>query len=172
MLYDRTNVTVGFTVESKKELSEHYFGSGMHFTINGKNFTMSGSYHEKIVSPTVRTGIVDFNVTEEMPESFELGMVLEGENGEKWMFSTPIEEISDIEHVTVNHQQQAEGIQLEVSELSLSPSSVGISFEASQQGNLDDQVEASFIEFRMTDDHGKEIISHSGGVKGEFNDGK
>jgi hypothetical protein len=172
VLYDQTNITVGFTVESKKELSEHYFGAGMNFTINGETFNMSGSHHEKIVSPTVRTGITDFNVTEEMPESFELGMVLEGESGEKWMFSTPIEEISDVEHITVNHKQQAEGIHLDVSELSLSPSSVGISFEASQQGNLDDRVETSFIEFRMTDEHGKEIISHSGGVKGEFNDGK
>ncbi|MFH0070727.1 DUF4179 domain-containing protein [Peribacillus sp. NPDC056705] len=173
VLYDQTNITVGFTVESEEELSDDYFGAGMDFTINGEQPPngFSGGYHEKVVSPTVRTGIVDFAVTEEMPEEFELGLVLRGENGEKWMFSTPIEVISELVRVPVNHKQQAEGIKLTVSELVLSPSGVGLSYEASEKGNLNDELGASYIDFRMTDENGKEITSHSGPVTGKRHKG-
>ncbi len=172
VLYDDTNITVGFKIESDKELSNEYFGAGMDLKMNGKFLSGSGSYGEENLSPTVRTGITTYNVADNMPSSFELGLTLEGQEGEKWEFSTPIKKIVDIVHLPVNHQQQAEGIQLDVSRVSLSPSGVGLSFEASETGNIENpQIGASNIEFRITDQSGKEITSHSGGTAGQFYDG-
>lgn len=90
VLYDDTNITVGIKIESEKELSNEYFGAGMDLKMNGKFLSGSGSYGEENLSPTIRTGITTFNVTDDMPNSFELGLILEGKEGEKWEFSTPI----------------------------------------------------------------------------------
>ena len=125
---------------------------------------------EKRLFPTVRTAIANFNVTEEMPESFKMDLVLEGMKGEKWKFSTPIKKITDIVRVSVNHQQQAGGIKLDVSELTLSPSGLGIAFEASEKGSIGDRMGASFLEFRITDESGQEITPHSGGLSGKVYD--
>ncbi|WP_054768446.1 DUF4179 domain-containing protein [Lysinibacillus parviboronicapiens] len=172
VLYDDTNITVGIKIESEKELSNEYFGAGMDLKMNGKFLSGSGSYGEENLSPTIRTGITTFNVTDDMPNSFELGLILEGKEGEKWEFSTPIKKIVDIVQLPVNHQQQAQGIQLDVSKVSVSPSGIGLAFEATEAGNSDNpQLAASFIEFRITDEQGKELTSHSGGLKGQFNDG-
>jgi hypothetical protein len=174
VLYDESNITVGITIDSEKELSNEYFGAGLDFTINGKNPEVSsGSYGEKVLSPTVRTGIATFDVKDNMPDSFEMGLVLEAKGGEKWEFTAPVKKITDIVYVPVNHHQQAEGIQLDVSKISLSPSGVALTYEATEKGIIDNaQIGASFIEFRMTDEHGKEITSHSGGGEGHFNDGQ
>ncbi|MFJ7951439.1 DUF4179 domain-containing protein [Lysinibacillus sp. NPDC096418] len=171
VLYDSTNITVGFTIESQEELSEEYFRGFIDFTINGNSpVTGSGSYGEKIISPTARTGIATFGVTDDMPETFELGLVLESVEGEKWNFSTPIKKITDIVRVPVDHQQQVDGVKLDVSELSLSPSGVGISFVASEKGSMPEMMRASYVEFRITDEYGREITSHSGGLRGQLYD--
>ncbi|MFF2793910.1 DUF4179 domain-containing protein [Lysinibacillus xylanilyticus] len=173
ILYDESNITVGFTIDSEKELSNEYFGAGLDFTINGKYpEASSGSYGEKVLSPTVRTGIATFDVKDNMPDSFEMGLVLEGKGGEKWEFEAPVKKITDIVYVPVNHQQQAEGIQLDVSKISLSPSGIALDYTATEKGTIDNsQIGASFIEFRITDQNGKEITSHSGGGEGHFDNG-
>ncbi|MFJ8511292.1 DUF4179 domain-containing protein [Lysinibacillus xylanilyticus] len=173
ILYDESNITVGFTINSEKELSNEYFGAGLDFTINGKNpDASSGSYGEKVLSPTVRTGIATFDVKDNMPDSFEMGLVLEGKGGEKWEFIAPVKKIKDIVYVPVNHQQQEEGIQLDVSKISFSPSGIALDYKATEKGTIDNsQVGASFIEFRITDQNGKEITSHSGGGEGHFDKG-
>lgn len=173
ILYDESNITVGFTIDSEKELSNEYFGAGLDFTINGKYpEASSGSYGEKVLSPTVRTGIATFDVKDNMPDSFEMGLVLEGKGGEKWEFKAPVKKITDIVYVPVNHQQQAEGIQLDVSKISISPSGIALDYKATEKGTIDNsQVGASFIEFHITDQSGKEITSHSGGGEGHFDNG-
>lgn len=173
VLYDASNITVGLTIDSEKELSAEYFGAGFDFTINGESpETSSGSYGEKVISPTVRTGIARFDVKENMPDSFELGLSLNGKEGEEWKFTVPVKRISDTIYVPVNHQQQAEGIQLDVSKISFSPSGIALDYKATEKGTIDNsQVGASFIEFRITDEHGKEITSHSGGGEGHFDNG-
>ncbi|KMY32492.1 hypothetical protein ACZ11_10240 [Lysinibacillus xylanilyticus] len=173
ILYDESNITVGFTINSEKELSNEYFGAGLDFTISGKNpEASSGSYGEKVLSPTVRTGIATFDVKDNMPDSFEMGLVLEGKGGEKWEFKAPVKKITDIVYVPVNHQQKAEGIQLDVSKISFSPSGIALDYKATEKGTIDNsQVGASFIEFRITDQNGKEITSHSGGGEGHFDKG-
>lgn len=170
VLYDASNITVGLTIDSEKELSENYFGAGFDFTINGEiPKTGSGSYGEKVLSPTVRTGIARFDVKEHMPDSFELGLLLNGRKGEKWEFEVPVKKITDTIYVPVNHQQQVEGIQLDVSKISLSPTGIALNYKAGEKGTIDNpQVSASFIEFHITDQNGKEITSHSGGGDGHF----
>jgi len=173
VLYDASNITVGLTIDSEKKLSDYYLGAGPNFTINGKNPKVSsGGYGEKVVSPTVRTGIARFDVKEDMPDSFEMGLTLEGKEGEKWEFSVPVKKITNTIDVPVNHQQQAEGIQLDVSKISLSPSGIALDYTATEKGTIDNsQIGASFIEFRITDQNGKEITSHSGGGEGHFDNG-
>lgn len=91
VLYDQSNITIGLIIESERELGEHYFGSGMDITINGKlPKVVTGSYGEEMISSTTRTAIQMIGITEEMPDQFELGLTLKGEKGEKWHFSTPI----------------------------------------------------------------------------------
>lgn len=172
VLYDDSRITVGVTMESERELSEFYFRAGMDITINGNRPSVSsGSYSERILSPTVRTGITTFDVKqiEDMPDSFKLGLTLEGENGEKWTFSIPIEKITEIVHVPVNHQQQVDGIQLGVSNLSISPSGITLDYEATEKGIIDNP--PAFIEFFVTDEQGREIASHSGGGKAQYDEG-
>ncbi|KOS60297.1 DUF4179 domain-containing protein [Lysinibacillus agricola] len=173
ILYDESNITVGLTIDSEKELSENYFGAGPNFTINGKNPKVSsGGYGEKDLNSTVRTGIARFEVKEDMPDSFEMGLTLEGKEGEKWEFIVPVKKITNTIYVPVSHQQQAEGIQLDVSKISFSPSGIALDYKATEKGTIDNpQVGASFIEFRITDEHGKEITSHSGGTEGHFDNG-
>ncbi|MFJ7733676.1 DUF4179 domain-containing protein [Lysinibacillus sp. NPDC097231] len=175
VLYDESRITVGMSIESEKELSQLYFRAGMNFTINGKNPIVSaGGYSEKILSPTARTGISTFDVKQidNMPDSFELGLTLEGEKGEKWEFTTPIKKITDITYLPVNHQQTVDGIQLDVSKISFSPAGIALDYKATEKGTIDNpRVGAAFMEFRMTDGYGKEIASYSGAGKGEFEDG-
>ncbi|MFJ6208707.1 DUF4179 domain-containing protein [Lysinibacillus sp. NPDC092081] len=173
VLYDASIITVGLTIDSEKQLSDYYLGAGPNFTINGKNPKVSsGGYGEKVVSPTVRTGIARLEVKEDMPDSFEMGLTLEGKEGEKWEFSVPVKKITNTIDVPVNHQQQAEGIQLDVSKISLSPTGIALDYKATEKGTIDNpHIGASFIEFRMTDEHGKEITSHSGGSEGHFDNG-
>ncbi|KOP80144.1 hypothetical protein AMS59_01675 [Lysinibacillus sp. FJAT-14745] len=173
VLYDESNISVGFTIDSEKELSMEYFGSGPDLTINGKYpEASSGSYGKKVLSPTVLTGIATFDVKDNMPDSFEMGLVLEGKGGEKWEFTVPVKKIANTIFVPVIHQQQAEGIQLDVSKISFSPSGIALDYKATEKGTIDNsQVGASFIEFRITDQNGKEITSHSGGGEGHFDKG-
>lgn len=94
ILYDQNNITIGLLIESEKYLEPDYFGSGMDYTINGKLPSNStGSYGEEKLSSTTRTAIQEINITEEMPEKFELGLILRGENGEKWYFTTPVKKL-------------------------------------------------------------------------------
>jgi len=174
VLYDASNITVGLTIDSEKKLGDYYLGAGPNFTINGKNPKVSsGGYGEKVLSSTVRTGIARFEVKEDMPDSFEMGLTLEGKEGEKWEFSVPVKKITNTIDVPVNHQQQAEGIQLDVSKISLSPTGIALDYKASEKGTIDNpHIGASFIEFRITDEHGKEITSHSGGGEGHFDNGE
>ncbi len=169
ILYDQNNITIGLYIESEKELDEFYFGAGMDFTIDGKSPKMSsGSYGEEILSPTTRTAIQEINITEEIPETFELGLVLYGENDETWLFSTPIEKISEIETIPVNHTQSVDGVELTVTDLSISQTGVNLSMEVMDEETDFDASRGGNIEFLMEDQHGNKIEGLSGGVTGEL----
>ncbi|WP_152655692.1 DUF4179 domain-containing protein [Oceanobacillus sp. CFH 90083] len=173
ILYDQNNITIGYIIESEKQLGEHYFGAGMDFTINGESPSMgSGSYREDIQSATTRTAIQEINVTEEMPDSFELGLILHGGEEETWYFSTPIEKITDIRTIPIEHSQSVDGIDLTVTELTLSETGVSVSYESSEAGTDFELSRGGDIEFRMFDQDGNEITSYSGGGTGELVDNR
>ncbi|WP_226528717.1 DUF4179 domain-containing protein [Metabacillus niabensis] len=169
ILYDQNNITIGLFIESDKELDEFYFGAGMDFTINGKNPAGStGSYGEDILSATSRTAIQEINVSEEMPEEFELGLILRGENGEKWFFSTPIEKITGIQKIPLNHSQTVDGLILTVTEFSFSETGASITYESSEEETDFDLSRGGNIEFRVVDENGTELTGRSGGATGEL----
>jgi len=169
ILYDQNKITIGYIIESEKELGEFYLGAGADFTINGElpnGSSGGGGYREDIQSPTIRTAIQDITVTEDMPNAFELGLILHGENGETWYFSTPIKQITDIRKVPIQHSENVDGINLTVTELSIDETGVSISYESSEEGTDFELSRAGDIEFLMVDQAGNEITSHSGGVTG------
>lgn len=169
ILYDNNHITISYIIESEKDLGEFYFGAGADITINGE-LPMGGSsgyYGEDIQSSTTRTAIQGMDVSEEMPDEFELGLILHGEKGETWYFSTPIKQITDIKKIPVQHSQHVDGIDLTVTELSLSEAGIGISFESSEAAKDFELSRAGDIEFVVVDQNGNEITNHSGGVSGE-----
>jgi hypothetical protein len=169
ILYDQNNITIGYIIESEKELGEYYYGAGADFTINGELPNgSSGGYGEDIQSPKIRTAIQDINVTEDMPTTFELGLILHGKNGETWYFSTPIQQITDISKIPIQHSENVDGIDLTVTELSLSETGVSISYQSSEEGTDFELSRAGNIEFLMVDQDGNKITSHSGGVTGKI----
>src|SRR5690625_1594900 len=170
VLYDQNNITIGLKMESENELDEAYFGSGMDFTIDGKVTSgASGSYGEEILSATSRTAIETIAVTDEMPNEFDLGLLLQGDNGENWYFSVPINQVKDIKKIPVQYTEIIDGIKLNVTEFSYGDSGASVSFKNSEDATLADEglSRANKIEFRIKDQDVNEIKSHSGGVKGE-----
>lgn len=170
VLYDQNNIMIALKMESEKELGEHYFDAVMDFTIDGKRPNgSSGSYEEEVLSPTSRTAIETISVTDEMPSEFDLGLLLQGQNGENWYFSAPIKQADDIKEILIHHEETVDGIHLNVEKFSYGASGANISFKSSEDATLadDDRDRASFIEFKMKDQNGNEIKSHSGGVSGE-----
>lgn len=169
ILYDQNNLTIGLKIESEKILEESYFSGGMDFTIDGDfPAVASGSYEESIISETTRTAIQEINVTEDMPEEFELGLMLHGEDGETWYFTTPVEKITDIENIPVNHSETVDGVGLTVTEISVSQTGVSLSYESSENETDFDVSRGGNIEFLMVDEDGNEIPGHSGGASGEL----
>jgi len=169
ILYDQNDISIGLIIESQEELDDLYFGAGMDFTIDGKRpKTSTGSYGEEILSPTTRTAIQEINITDELPESFNLGLVLRGEKGEKWRFSTPVEKIASIHKIAVNHNQIVDGVELSVTELAISQTGMSLTYESSEKGTDFDRSRGGYIEFRVTDQDGNEIDGRFGGVTGEL----
>ncbi|QTL52795.1 MULTISPECIES: DUF4179 domain-containing protein [Priestia] len=169
ILYDQNGISLGYIIKSEKKLGEYYFGAGMDFTINGKSPDgFSGSYGEKVQSATTRTAIQEINISEDMPNSFDLGLILHGKNGETWYFSNPIKKITDIKKIPIHRSQNVDGIALKVEDLSLSKTGMSISYESAEKGEDFELSRAGDIEFRVVDQDGKEIASHSGGAEGQM----
>ncbi|MDQ0229879.1 DUF4179 domain-containing protein [Metabacillus malikii] len=168
ILYDQNNISIGLYIETDKELGDHYFGAGMDYTINGKSPASStGSYGEELLTTTTRTAIQEINVTDDMPDKFELGLILYGENGEKWYFSTPIEKISNISKVPVQHTQSVDGLNLTVTDMSFSKTGISIAYKSSEKETDFELSRGGNIDFMVVDQNGNEITGHSGGASGE-----
>lgn len=140
----------------------------MDFMINGKNpASSSGSYGEDITSKTARTAIQTINVTEEIPDKFELDLMLYGNSGEIWHFSTPIQKIANITKIAVNHSQVVDGVELTVPELSISEIGISIAYKSSEKDTDFELSRGGNIEFLAVDQDGNEVTSYSGGATGE-----
>lgn len=168
VFYGDTRFTIGFSLASDEPVDESYLTSGPEFTIDGEFISNAGSYGETEITPTYRTGILEIDAFEEIPESFTLGLIFEGQDGKNWDFSFPITRQADAESIVVDHHEESEGIDLTIPDLKISPAGVLISFQALSEEN--DYLAAS-LEFNIVDENGNELVSHSGGSSGEIIDG-
>lgn len=171
VLYDQNNISIGLFIESDEPLPEHYFGASMDMTIDGDFPSyLAGEYSEDMLTDTSRTAIQQIVITDEMPDAFELGLSLEGEKGEQWDFSLPIEKINDVKKVFVDHTQMVDELEINVPELTISETGIALSYEGvDNKADFDESI-GNNVEFRITDQDGQEISGRTGGVNGELID--
>ncbi|MBM7839777.1 hypothetical protein JOC54_003057 [Alkalihalobacillus xiaoxiensis] len=169
VFYDQSNLSVSLLIEGEKKLNYEPIDMMSHFTIDGQTPASStGSYSEEELSETTRSAIVEMNVTDEMPDAFELGLMLQAEDGEAWYFSTPVEKLTDIQTVAVNHSQTVDGVTVNVPELSLSKTGLSLTYKGIDQETDFDLSRGGFIEFVIVDQNNKRINGLSGGVSGNL----
>lgn len=76
--------------------------------------------------------------------------------------------------IPLNHKQRSDGITIQIPDLVISAEELAIYVESSEEGDRGSghYLRAGDIEFRITDQHGREILSHSGEVTGTRHLGK
>ncbi|AIC96055.1 DUF4179 domain-containing protein [Shouchella lehensis] len=168
VIYDDSTLSFSYLIKSEEPLSDYYFGAGAELTFNGVSpSTYGGSYGEEHLSDTTRTAIQTIGVTDEMPDHFEVGLVLHGEEGESWYFSTPVQKV-DSEKIVVNHTQTVDGLTVTVPDLSYGKTGLNLTYQGFDERT---DVEQSFgmeIEFQVVDQDGNEINGIGGGVSGNI----
>lgn len=168
--YDETRLAIGFSITSDKPIEEHYLSAGPNITINGKAISYGSTYKETEITPTARTGIININSFDDLPETFSLGVTFTGNDGKQWDFSTPISQKSTVQSVAINNTQEVEDVELTVSDVKVSPAGLQFSFSAnSEQINF---IPNAYLDFKVMDDKGNELLSHSGASKMQNVDGK
>lgn len=171
VLYDQNNISISYIIDSEKPLEENYTSAGMEFTINGESPNMGSlMYMESSQSATTRTAVQEISVTKEMPDKFELGVILKGENEEVWNFSTSVEKMENIQTIPVQHSQSADGINLTITDLSLSELGVSISYESLDEKTNFGITRVDRIGINLFDQDGNEIKSFSGSGESWFFD--
>ncbi|MBD8028047.1 DUF4179 domain-containing protein [Ureibacillus sp. Re31] len=158
VFYDETRLTIGFSIVSENPIGDFYLASGPEITINGKAFSGASTYGEKELAPTHKTGIVDMDSVEDLPEAFTLGLIFTGADGKQWEFSTQVKKSEEVQNVVIDHQQKANGIDLKVSEVKVSPAGLLFSYSANYETDLGN----GRIDFNVFDEKGNELSSHSG----------
>ncbi|GEC91484.1 DUF4179 domain-containing protein [Brevibacillus brevis] len=123
--YDGTRFTIGYTLETKQAVGEHYLGSSPDLTANGKAFGYTGSSKHTQITPTLATGIVEIDAINGLPKEFKLGLSFHGEDGKEWSFSLPISSRTDTKRIPIHHQQQAGSIDLTVSDITMGRVEIG-----------------------------------------------
>lgn len=170
VFYDETRLSIGFSMTSEKPIEEFYLSAGPNITINGEALTNASSYKEMEISPTQRTGIINIDSFDDLPETFTLGVTFTGDDGKQWDFSTPVSKKSTVQSVAINHTQEVEDVELTVSDVKVSPAGLKFSFSAnSDQINF---IPNAYLDFKVVDDTGNELVSHSGASKMHEVDGK
>lgn len=167
IFYDGTRFSIGYSLKSEKPMGELHLRPEL--SINGETIGFTGSSKEDQKSSTYRTGILEFNSPLHLPEQFTLGLSFDTEDGKRWNFSLPVSTLNQVKSVPINHKQQAGGIDLAVSDLKIGPAGMRLTFQAVSKET--DHL-AAYVEFKIVDESGNEIASHSGGSEGKIVDGK
>lgn len=170
VFYDETRFTIGFSIASENVIEDSYLSSGPQITINGQAISNASSYSETKISPTQRTGILNIDSLDDLPEEFTVGVNFTGADGKQWDFSTPVSMKTKVEYVTINHSQKAEDINLTVSDLKVSPA--GLQFNFNADSEKINYLSNGYLDFKVIDDKGHELMSHSGGSQIQIVDGK
>lgn len=171
VFFDETRLTIGFSMTSDNPIEEFYLSTGPNITINGKGFSNASTYRETEISPNYRTGIINIDSIDNLPEEFTLGVTFISKDGKQWDFSTPVNVKTNVQSVAINHSQEVEGIELAVTDLKVSPAGLQFTFSASSDEEKN-YLSNGYLDFRVVDDKGKELMSYSGGSKIQTIDGK
>lgn len=167
VFYDGTRFSIGYSLKSEKPIGELYLRPEL--TINGESIGFSGSSEEDRKTDTYRTGILEIDSPAPFPENSKLGLTFHAEDGKRWDFSIPVSVQNTVKLVPVGHKQQAGGIELTVTNVKIGPAGMLVTFDAVSKNT---NYLPSYLEFKVVDQSGKEIVSHSGGSQGKTIDGK
>ncbi|MGE7838873.1 DUF4179 domain-containing protein [Viridibacillus arvi] len=170
VFYDGTRFTIGFSIISENIIEKSYLSSGPEIKINGQAFSNASTYSETKISPTHRTGIINIDSLDDLPEAFTLGVNFTSVDGKQWDFSTPVSMKTEVEYLTINHSQTVEDINLTVSDLEISAAGLRFNFNADTEKI--NYLTNGYLDFKVIDDKGNELISHSGGSQIQNVDGK
>ncbi len=132
VFYDETRLTIGFSIMSENPIEEFYL-SEPNITINGKGFSNASTYYEKEISPTYRTGIINIDSFDNLPDSFILGVTFTSADDKQWDFSTSVHMKSIVQKVVIDHTQKVEGIELSILDLKVGPGGLQIAFSANSE---------------------------------------
>ena len=164
VFYDETRFTVSLSLESEKPIVEGYLRL-KGWTIDGEAIASGvGIKEPNRIMATYHTWIYSIESYDTaIPGKFDLALLFEGGNGEQWEFSIPVVKQSDIEVVTIDHQQQVEGLSLTASSLQIGPGGILLKYQAFSK-NYDSL--ASMVRFQVVDSLGNELIVHESGSTG------
>ncbi|MCR8643293.1 DUF4179 domain-containing protein [Paenibacillus sp. N1-5-1-14] len=167
VFYDGTRLSIGYSVQSDQPIEELYLRPSL--LVNGKSSGFGGGQKDIPITSTSRTSILDINMNQTFPEQFELGLSLETESGKSWNFTIPVQAQSNVKLIPVDEKQQAGDINLHVVSLKMGQAGALLNFSAvsGDKNHL-----ASYLEFKVVDESGREITSHSGGSEGKAVKGK
>ncbi|ASA24715.1 DUF4179 domain-containing protein [Paenibacillus donghaensis] len=163
VFYDGTRFTIGYSLQSEKPLTSLNGFSRMDVTVNGKALGFAGGDKRTELSPSYVAGIFDLDAFDGLPERFMLGLSFQGEGGKQWDFSLPVSLSGDVTRLAIDHKQEASGIELNISNLKIGPAGIRLFY----QTVADETSRAEDLEFRIVDEHGQELPSHSGGSTSE-----
>ncbi|BCG57126.1 DUF4179 domain-containing protein [Paenibacillus sp. URB8-2] len=169
VFYDGTRLSIGYSLETEKPMGEAYSNLRPGLTVNGKVKGFSGSEKQTIITPTYRTGILEIDPPTDLPDQFKLGLTFQAEDSKQWEFSIPVIAQADTKLVTIDHKQQAGGIDLAVPEITTGPAGIRLTYNA-VSSETDDLV--NYISFIAVDETGHALGNHSGGAKSWISGGK
>jgi hypothetical protein len=160
VFYDGTRVTVGYSQESEEPLEDYYVSPMLD--VDGKSMPIVSRDRE--ITPTHWTNVVSIEPYRmALPKRFEIGMSFEGKAGERWYFSTPVEEQPGVRQVTINHSQQTEGVNLFVEDVKIGRAGFLLRHEVASEKYYDLM---TFVQFRAVDSFGNELAVSGGGPGG------
>ncbi|WP_232696715.1 DUF4179 domain-containing protein [Brevibacillus daliensis] len=170
LFYEGSKITIGYSFETKKQLSDDHH-LGVEIKINNESVSYSGGQKEQQIDPNHRTGLIDFELRgNDVKDKFDLGLAFTGENGEKWEFTLPVQAHTNIKTVAIDTKQTVNGNNVTISDLKISPAGLVIAFQSDSA--IDSNHLMSYLDFKVVDEKGNEIGSHSGGTMGEIKDGR
>ncbi|AKG37297.1 DUF4179 domain-containing protein [Paenibacillus durus] len=169
VFYDGTRLSIGYSLETEKPMGKAYSMLRTGLTVNGKVKGFSGSEKQTELTPTYRTGILEIDPPTDLPDQFKLGLTFQAEDSKQWEFSIPISAQADTKLATIDHKQQAGGIDLAVPEITTGPAGIRLTYNAvsSETNDL-----VNYISFIAVDETGHELGNHSGGAQSWISGGK
>ena len=161
-IFDGARISIGYILES-------FFGALQverpNIWVNGKKINFSTGYSAKVVGPTKIIGVMTIDPTEELPEDFDMQMIIDaiGIVPGKWEFKFPVtlgkSRLISEPGVTKSYQD----LKVTVKKVILAPSATNLKLEVKQPRDY-------YGNFRLYDDRGMMLQNLSLAVSGTSKD--